>query len=343
METATYLIFLVGLMGAFDIAFFHSISHGIRSHPDSKWELITHSLRGPTYAALFTLIPNFLLHGIFAWLLIALFAFDVGISIWDFWMEQQSRRFLGGLPSGEYVLHILISMVFGAFVLSCFAPLTEWMKAPTQLLYAPANVPLLLRATLLAMAVLVLISGIQDAVAAWRLWNKPPRATNQEPTSRLTMLNSKSLPGNFAKPWMKHVLIAAGIYNIVWGTFVVVFPDLPFRWAGLPPINYMEVWQCVGMIVGVYGVGYIIASRDPITHWPIVLVGFLGKVFGPIGMFLAVLHGRLPLSASLTCLTNDIIWWIPFALILRAAYLSNQTDETTPQVKPLPVANQPNP
>ena len=48
----------------------------------------------------------------------------------------------------------------------------------------------------------------------------------------------------------------------------------------------------MGMIVGVYGIGYLIAARDPRTHWPIVLVGLLGKVFGPIGFvaLLAVLY-----------------------------------------------------
>ena len=133
MELATYLIFVLGVMGALDIAFFHSISHGIRSHPDSFAELITHSLRGPTYAALFVLIPNFQMHGIFAGGLLLLFLFDVGISICDFWLEQESRRFFGGLPSGEYVLHILISMVFGAFVLSAVVPITQWIDQPTKL------------------------------------------------------------------------------------------------------------------------------------------------------------------------------------------------------------------
>ena len=37
------------------------------------------------------------------------------------------------------------------------------------------------------------------------------------------------------------------------------------------------------MIVGVYGIGYAIASTDPLRHWPIVLVNSLGKIFGPIG------------------------------------------------------------
>src|SRR5262249_31263829 len=96
-------------------------------------------------------------------------------------------------------------------------------------------------------------------------------------------------------------------------------PQAPFRWAGLAPINYPEVWQCVGMVVGVYGLGYLIAARDPFRHWPIVFVGLLGKIFAPIGMLWSVLHHTLPWVAAWVCVTNDLVWWIPFAGILRGA------------------------
>mgnify|MGYP003636636055 CR=1 FL=1 len=77
---------------------------------------MVHSLRGPTYAALFLVIPNLVLQGFYFWCLLALFVFDVVISIVDFALERESRRLLGGLPSGEYVLHIIIAMLFGGLV-----------------------------------------------------------------------------------------------------------------------------------------------------------------------------------------------------------------------------------
>ena len=70
------------------------------------------------------------------------------------------------------------------------------------------------------------------------------------------------------------------------------------------------------MIVGVYGVGYAIAAYDPVRHWPIVLVGLLGKTFGPIGFVFSAVYCELPWIAGLTLLTNDLVWWIPFGLIL---------------------------
>ena len=116
--------------------------------------------------------------------------------------------------------------------------------------------------------------------------------------------------------WMRLTLVAAGIYNLAWGALVVALPGLLFDFAGMQPPRYPQLWQCIGMIVGVYGVGYLVASRDPLRHWPIVLVGFLGKVLGPIGFAGAVLRGELPWAFGATILTNDLVWWVPFAGIL---------------------------
>jgi hypothetical protein len=46
--------------------------------------------------------------------------------------------------------------------------------------------------------------------------------------------------------WMKPVLLAAGVYNIVWGGFILFFPLARFRWFGMQPPNYPQLWQCVG-------------------------------------------------------------------------------------------------
>lgn len=123
--------------------------------------------------------------------------------------------------------------------------------------------------------------------------------------------------------WMKLTLLTAGVYNMVWGAFVILFPLAPFRWIGMDVPRYPELWQCIGMIVGVYGVGYAVAARDPARHWPIVLVGLLGKIFGPIGFAISLSKGTLPAVAGWTIMTNDLIWWIPFAAILWHAFKAN--------------------
>ena len=120
--------------------------------------------------------------------------------------------------------------------------------------------------------------------------------------------------------WMRVTLVLAAAYNLVWGAWVIVFPNALFDFAGMPAPNYPQIWQCVGMIVGVYGIGYLIAASDPRTHWPIVLVGFLGKVLGPIGFLEALVRGDFPLRFGATIVTNDLVWWVPFGLILWHAW-----------------------
>ena len=119
--------------------------------------------------------------------------------------------------------------------------------------------------------------------------------------------------------WVRSSLLAAGVYNLIWGTLTIVWPHLLFDLTGAQRINYPEIWQCVGMIVGVYGIAYLIAASDSRTHWPVVLVGLLGKIFGPIGFASALMQGTFPPLFGLTILTNDLIWWVPFTMILLDA------------------------
>ncbi|MEO0446869.1 MAG: SelL-related redox protein [Verrucomicrobiota bacterium] len=132
----------------------------------------------------------------------------------------------------------------------------------------------------------------------------------------------------------------AAAYNVVWGALVVLFPHLLFDLTGAERPFYPEIWQCVGMIVGVYGVGYGIASFAPLRHWPIVLVGFLGKVLGPVGFAWALWQGTFPLAFFWVIVFNDLIWWIPFSRLLLRAFRENtrvgsEDDEIPPMEEAL--------
>ncbi len=124
--------------------------------------------------------------------------------------------------------------------------------------------------------------------------------------------------------WRQPVLLAAATYNILWGAWVVLFPDQVFWLVGMELPRYPMIWQSVGMIVGVYGIGYAIAASDPDGQWPIVLVGFLGKVFGPIGFIYHFWLGNFPAGFWWITLFNDLIWIVPFFLILRTAHLRSR-------------------
>src|SRR5437763_10870923 len=116
------------------------------------------------------------------------------------------------------------------------------------------------------------------------------------------------------------IFCAAGIYNIVWGLYAVYDPQWLFRFAGLPPLNHSQIFQCLGMVVGLYGIVYLEIARVPERGWLLGAVGLTGKVLGPIGLAGLILSGQWPIATIVLCLGNDLIWWIPFALYLKHAW-----------------------
>ena len=128
--------------------------------------------------------------------------------------------------------------------------------------------------------------------------------------------------------WPAWVLRGAAFYNLFWGIWVILLPNHLFDLTGIERPNYPGTWQCVGMIVGVYGIGYWIAARDFVRHWPIVLVGLIGKILGPIGFLQSAVTGLLPWSWGLTILFNDVIWWLPFTAMLYIALKCNNAPKS---------------
>jgi len=116
------------------------------------------------------------------------------------------------------------------------------------------------------------------------------------------------------------VFVAAGLYNIIWGLYAVIDPQWLFRFARMPQENYPQVFACLGMVIGLYGVLYLEVARVPERGWVIAAVGLTGKVFGPIGLARLIWSGIWPVRTGILCVTNDLIWWIPFSLYLYDAW-----------------------
>lgn len=114
--------------------------------------------------------------------------------------------------------------------------------------------------------------------------------------------------------------LAAGVYNLAWGAYSAVDPQWLFRFAGLPLSNTPEIFACLAMVVGLYGLAYLEVARRPERGFAIAAVGLLGKVLGPLGLAHLLWTGRWPLAAGVLCLTNDLVWWVPFTLYLRDAW-----------------------
>ncbi|HEV3260583.1 MAG TPA: alkyl hydroperoxide reductase [Gemmataceae bacterium] len=116
------------------------------------------------------------------------------------------------------------------------------------------------------------------------------------------------------------VFVAAGLYNLAWGAVSVIDPQWLFRFARMPLQNYPEVFACLGMVVGVYGILYVEVARVPERGWLVAAVGLLGKLLGPVGWLWLFWSGQWPIATVVLCVTNDLIWWLPFGLYLYDAW-----------------------
>src|SRR5262245_15255934 len=116
------------------------------------------------------------------------------------------------------------------------------------------------------------------------------------------------------------VFIAAGIYNIGWGLYSAANPQWLFRFAGMTPANYPQIFACLGMVIGLYGVLYLEVARKPERGWLLAAIGLTGKVLGPIGLLKLIFTAQWPAATILLSITNDFIWWIPFAIYLCDAW-----------------------
>lgn len=122
------------------------------------------------------------------------------------------------------------------------------------------------------------------------------------------------------------IFVTAGLYNLAWGAWSMADPQWLFRFTGMPPANYPAILSCLGMVVGLYGILYLDVARRPERGWMIAAVGLIGKSLGPIGMLWLILNQSWPRSAFMLCLTNDLIWWLPFALYLHDAWPAFRDD-----------------
>jgi hypothetical protein len=125
------------------------------------------------------------------------------------------------------------------------------------------------------------------------------------------------------------VFVAAGLYNLAWGVYAVLDPQWLFRFAGMPPQNYPEIFACLGMVIGLYGVLYLEVARAPERGWLLAAVGLAGKLLGPLGLARLLWTGQWPPATLILCVTNDFLWWGPFALYLYNAWPAFRNDLRT--------------
>ena len=71
---------------------------------------------------------------------------------------------------------------------------------------------------------------------------------------------------------------AAAIYNVAWGAAVIAFPVRLSRLAGLEVATVIPLVQVIGMMVGVYAIGYYLLAKEPLRYAGLIWIA-LGLVY----------------------------------------------------------------
>lgn len=133
--------------------------------------------------------------------------------------------------------------------------------------------------------------------------------------------------------WMYLLLKFAGGYNILAGVSMILFYHEGFELLGISKPEFSMPIQLVGLLVGIFGVGYLMVERAPVENRNILLLGFLSKLLGPLLAVAYIIKGELPMAMLPVLFFADTIYLIPFWLIYRrASQLSHERQSTGSEI-----------
>ena len=113
-----------------------------------------------------------------------------------------------------------------------------------------------------------------------------------------------------------HLLLKfAGGYNILAGASMILFYHEGFKLLGISKPEFSLPIQLVGLLVGIFGIGYLMVERAPVENRNVLLLGFLSKLLGPLLAVAYVIKGELPMTMLPVLFFADTIYLIPFWLI----------------------------
>lgn len=165
LDWAIGLLIAQAILGALDTVYHHELTVALPYRRGARLELSIHAMRSCFYGVLFLGIANVAFQGGWAITIALLFALEICLTLWDFVIEDRSRK----LPAIERIMHTVLAINAGAFFAFYGAQLMAWSHLPTGL----TAIDLGWRGWLLTLfAIGVTASGLRDGLAAWRLQRK---------------------------------------------------------------------------------------------------------------------------------------------------------------------------
>lgn len=123
--------------------------------------------------------------------------------------------------------------------------------------------------------------------------------------------------------WTRLVLQSAGAYNVIIAVGIVIMAewlDLRLGGSSRPSVLMTEGWHAMAVWMAVFGLGFLLAARDAYRHWPVVLMGLLGKLGAGVWVGWDIAQGRAPALLWWWVGVDAIAWGVPFLALLQSAY-----------------------
>lgn len=115
------------------------------------------------------------------------------------------------------------------------------------------------------------------------------------------------------------VLAFAGIYCLSFAAWTFFFPGQAYEWVSVEKGGHLVLVQVIGLFYFVFGLSFFLAAKDPIRHWRIVFI-CTAKIALVLGISMYTWwHQVLPLRLIVLLCIDDVIWFVPFVMILWAA------------------------
>lgn len=165
MTTALWLLFVLGIVGAFDTLYFHEWRGKLVADPTMRPELKLHVARDAVYVIIFATLPTVAWRGWWTAILATLLAAEIAITLADFVTEDEVRADLGGVFPGERITHAIMGIVYGAMLAYLIPTMWRWAQQPTDLTLAAHQAPEVLTWSLIVMAAGILLHGLRDLYA----------------------------------------------------------------------------------------------------------------------------------------------------------------------------------
>ena len=159
MTTAIWLLLVQASLGAFDTLYYHEYKLRLAHGNHTRTELRLHASRDFAYAVIIGSLGFVTWNGHLMWVLAALLAGEICITLWDFIEEDRIRR----LPAGERSMHAIMGIVYGAFLAYLLPEMARWQTAPTGFGASYHGFPAWM---LLMLAIGVGVSGVRDLLAS---------------------------------------------------------------------------------------------------------------------------------------------------------------------------------